>query len=174
MDRQIQPAKAEDLVRGENLVEATGGITAVVTGPKHGSARTVYLPDALLTILAEHIAEHREASDPDRWLFADEQGRPWHHDAVEWRWRATRKDAGAPTIRLHHLRHFYASGLIASGCDVVAVSQALGHGSTTTTHSTYLHLWHTAEDRTRDAAAALAQQTLATVHEPCTEESIQA
>ena len=37
----------------------------------------------------------------------------------------------------------------------------------------YLHLWHSAEDRTRVAADALARQTLATVHEPCTEEPIQ-
>ena len=28
---------------------------------------------------------------------------------------------------LHDLRHFYASGLIAAGCDVVTVQRALGH-----------------------------------------------
>jgi integrase len=29
--------------------------------------------------------------------------------------------------RLHDLRHFYASGLIAAGCDVLTVQRALGH-----------------------------------------------
>ncbi len=29
--------------------------------------------------------------------------------------------AGCDGIYLHHLRHFYASGLIAAGCDVVTV-----------------------------------------------------
>ncbi len=58
-------------------------------------------------------------------------------------------------IRLHDLRHFYASGLIAAGCDVVTVQRALGHASATTTLRTYAHLWPTAEDRTRAAAADL-------------------
>lgn len=174
VDRQIQTARAKDLERGENLAEATGGTVVVVTPPKAGSRRTVYLPDQLLEILSEHLAEgHAPGDGSERWLFADSEGRPWHANAVEWRWRATRTDAGATTLRLHHLRHFYASGLIASGCDVVTVANAMGHASTATTHKTYLHLWHSAEDRTRVAADALARQTLATVHEPCTEEPIQ-
>jgi hypothetical protein len=31
------------------------------------------------------------------------------------------------TPGLHDLRHFYASGLIVAGCDVVTVQRALGH-----------------------------------------------
>ncbi len=58
-------------------------------------------------------------------------------------------------MTLHDLRHFYASALIAAGCDVVAVQRALGHAKATTTLSTYRHLWPTAEDRTRAAAADL-------------------
>src|ERR1700733_9573959 len=50
--------------------------------------------------------------------------------------------------------HFYASGLISQGCDVVTVQRALGHASATTTLSTYAHLWPSAEDRTRKAAEA--------------------
>ena len=55
---------------------------------------------------------------------------------------------------LHDLRHFYASGLIASGC-VVTVQRALGHASATITLGVYSHLWPTAEDRTRAAAGDL-------------------
>mgnify|MGYP001828397401 CR=1 FL=1 len=40
-----------------------------------------------------------------------------------------------------HLRHFFASGLIASGCDVVAVQRALGHAKASTTLRIYGHLW---------------------------------
>lgn len=56
---------------------------------------------------------------------------------------------------MHDLRHFYASGLIGSGCDVVSVQRALGHTKPTTTLTTYAHLWPSAEDRVRDAAASL-------------------
>ncbi|CAA9439943.1 MAG: Phage integrase family protein [uncultured Pseudonocardia sp.] len=64
-------------------------------------------------------------------------------------WRKARPAAGLPTLRMHDLRHFYASGLIAAGCDVVTVQRALGHASATVTLSTYAHLWPSAEDRTR-------------------------
>jgi integrase len=62
--------------------------------------------------------------------------------------------------RLHDLRHFYASGLIAAGCDVVTVQQALGYSSAAITLTTYSHLWPDANDRTRKAAAGLVDQAL--------------
>lgn len=98
--------------------------------------------------------------EPDRWLF-DEGGKPWHDNLVDYRWRSTRTDAGL-AHKLHDLRHYFASGLIAAGCDVVTVQRAMGHSSATTTLSTYAHLWPTAEDKTRAAAAAMAAEVLAT------------
>ncbi|HEY8621464.1 MAG TPA: tyrosine-type recombinase/integrase [Dermatophilaceae bacterium] len=71
------------------------------------------------------------------------------------RWRRALKQAGVSGVRLHDLRHYFASGLIAAGCDVVTVQRALGHARATTTLDTYSHLWPTAEDRTREAAASL-------------------
>ncbi len=68
---------------------------------------------------------------------------------------ATTKAAETPALHLHGLRHFYASGLIAAGCDVVTVQRALGHRSPSTTLDTYSHLWPSAEDRTRAGAASL-------------------
>ena len=127
----------------------------------------------LIEILAGHIATHAADGKPDRWLFADDQGRPWHDNSVTWRWRGTRDAAGLKT-RLHDLRHFFASGLIAAGCNVVTVQRAMGHATATTTLNTYSHLWPTAEDKTRDAASAMAKQALAarsTVHTPCTKGS---
>ena len=94
-----------------------------------------------------------------RWLF-DEGGKPWHDNLVDYRWRSTRADAGL-TYKLHDLRHYFASGLIAAGCDVVTVQRAMGHASAATTLSTYAHLWPTAEDKTRAAAAEMAAAVLA-------------
>jgi integrase len=133
------------------------GSTYVVRLPKYGSERVVYLPDDLVTILSEHVAAHLSDSGPDRWLFTvgDE---PMYDNAITWRWRATRTAAKLPHVRLHDLRHFYASGLIAAGCDVVTVQRALGHSTATTTLNTYSHLWPSAEDRTRKAAAELMRQ----------------
>lgn len=59
-------------------------------------------------------------------------------------------------------RHYFASGLIAAGCDVVTVQRAMGHASATTTLSTHAHLWPTVEDGTRAAASGVAAAVLAT------------
>lgn len=158
--RQIQRAKAADVAAGKDLVEAVAGITVILRAPKYESERTIYLPDELVAILSEHVRHHTPGAVPDRWLF-DEGGRPWHDNLVDYRWRSTRNDAGV-TYKLHELRHYFASGLIAAGCDVVTVQRAMGHASATTTLSTYAHLWPTAEDKTRAAASGMAAAVLAT------------
>jgi integrase len=89
-----------------------------------------------------------------------------HDNAITWRWRATRTSAGRGHVRLHDLRHFYASGVIAAGCDVVTVQRALGHSTATTTLNTYSHLWPTAADRTRKVAAGLMRQALEVTRRP--------
>ena len=43
---------------------------------------------------------------------------------------------------------------------MVTVQRALGHSSATTTLNTYSHLWPTAEDRTRKAAAAIMETSI--------------
>lgn len=61
----------------------------------------------------------------DAWLFTVGDG-PMYDNDIDWRWHASRSSAGPPHVRLHDLRPFYASGLIAAGCDVVTVQRALG------------------------------------------------
>ncbi|MGE2690083.1 tyrosine-type recombinase/integrase [Mycolicibacterium pulveris] len=132
-----------------------------IRGPKYGSERTVYVPDGLVTILAEHVRLFRGGDDPDRWLFpgARDDSLPAHAATVSRWWRLVRADVGIDN-RLHDLRHFYASGLIAAGCDVVTVQRALGHSSASVTLDTYSHLWPDANDRTRKAAEGLLDQAL--------------
>jgi integrase len=122
--------------------------------PKYNSERTIAVPDALLEMLSEHV---RLGLTSD-WLFAGVDDHPPHQNTIGHRWRTTTKRAGVQGVRLHDLRHFFASGLIASGCDVVAVQRALGHAKSTTTLTTYAHLWPSAEDRVRDASAALVAE----------------
>ena len=97
--RQLQRAKPADIEAGKNLVEAAGGIAVVVRPPKYESERTIYLPDELVTILAEHVRLHTPKGKPTRWLF-DEGGKPWHDNLVDYRWRATRT-AGEVSCKLH-------------------------------------------------------------------------
>jgi integrase len=135
-------------------VQRAGYHQVEIRAPKHGSERTVYAPDGLLEVLAEHIRTYAPGDDPGRWLFAGHGSDPMTHDPAGTLWKRARAAAGV-SCRLHDLRHFYASGLINVGCDVVTVQRALGHHSATVTLSTYAHLWPDASDRTRAAAGQL-------------------
>ncbi len=111
-------------------------------------------------MLSRHIATHRPGANLTRWLFEAAPGSPPHQNTVGYQWRRACQGASVAGVTLHQLRHFYASGLIAAGCDVVTVQRALGHAKATTTLNTYAHLWPTAEDRTRAAAADLLAAAL--------------
>ena len=135
-------------------VQRLGAGEVEIRLPKYNSERTVAVPDALLELLAEHV----RLGLTNEWLFSGVEDVPPHQNTVGHRWRTTLKRADVEGVRLHDLRHFYASGLIASGCDVVAVQRALGHAKSTTTLTTYAHLWPSAEDRVREAAASLVAE----------------
>jgi len=140
-------------------VQRVNGSAVRISPPKYGSERAIAAPDELLAVLARHIEEHGVRGE-EGWLFVGAHGDPPHQNTVGHRWRTTLTAAKLSGIRLHDLRHFYASGLIAAGCDVVTVQRALGHARATTTLNTYSHLWPTAEDRTRAAAADLMRSSL--------------
>ena len=144
-------------------VQRAGGSAVEIRAPKYGSERVVFLPDELLALLAEHVA--RTGVRLAGWLFVGAGDGPPNQDSVGTQWRRTCAGGGSG-VKLHDLRHFYASGLIAQGCDVVTVQRALGHSAATTTLNTYSHLWPTAEDRTRKAAGAMMSTALDTSATP--------
>lgn len=126
-----------------------------VRPPKYGSERTVPLPDELLLLLAQRM----ERPIVEGWLFYGERG-PAGDNWAHARFNKARKAASCPQVTVHSLRHFYASGLISAGCDVVTVQRALGHSKPSITLDTYSHLWPSAEDRTRSGAASIMSQVL--------------
>ena len=143
VQRQVQRAEA-------------GGVE--LTPPKAGSERVVYLPDELVEMIAWHV-EHIGVRGFEKWLFVGARKLPVPSDGIGGYWRRILDDAGIARFRMHDLRHFYASGLIAAGCDVVTVQRALGHAKASFTLNVYSHLWPTAEDRTRVAAASLMRDS---------------
>jgi integrase len=164
------PAGDVDAARGVLAVrrQVQGQVRAEleVTVPKAGSERDVPLPNRLTNLVTEHVATvgiYGEAG----WLFQSGNAL-MNRNSAGHQWRRIRATAGLGEFTLHDLRHFYASALIAAGCDVVTVQRALGHSSATITLNTYSHLWPTAEDRTRSAAEELIAQVLDAPVADCT------
>lgn len=144
-------------VQGENIR------LAKTVPPKAGSERTIAIPKELCDMLARHISE---VGTMDNYFFFRGPSSLIPMSAQQI-WRKIRTAAHLPDrYTLHTLRHFYASALIASGCDVVTVQRALGHSSASITLNVYSHLWPTAEDRTRQAAGELMRSVTDSVADP--------
>lgn len=153
----IQVGDVDFLRRTLNVsrqVQREAGHDLEIRAPKYGSERIVALPDELLLILSRHVSEVGVYGE-DQWFFAGEDGLPARPRRISYAWDKTVAAAGVGKMNAHSLRHFYASGLIAAGCDVVTVQRSLGHASPAVTLNTYSHLWPDAADRTRAAAGAL-------------------
>ena len=115
-------------------VQRRAGHSLEIRAPKYNSERVIYLPDDLVTMLSEYVRNF--GVRPQGWLFVGMDGAPPHSNTIGRWWRRALKDAGlqpppadkakskrqSAAFHLHDLRHFYASGLIAQGCDVVSPS----------------------------------------------------
>jgi integrase len=76
-----------------------------------------------------------------------------HFQGVEKIWRSVREAAGFPTLRLHDLRHSFASVGLARGDALAVIGAILGHADVKTT-SRYAHL---ADDPVRRAADEISR-----------------
>lgn len=116
------------------------------------SYRTVPLPDPLAPMITAHIA----ATDPRTHglLFTTDAHAPVSRSTFRKVWANAAAAAGRPGMRLHDMRHAYASALIDAGESVKVVQARLGHASATITLDTYGHLFPASEERTRSAAGA--------------------
>ena len=86
-----------------------------IRAPKYGSERKVHLADGLVEMLSARLAAHCPGTDPGRFVFGFGQDVPPDQNTVGFWWRKARAAAGCDAVKLHDLRHFYASGLIAAG-----------------------------------------------------------
>lgn len=132
--------------------------------------RAVVLFPALGRMLREHKAASA-FSKPGDPVFASRAGTPFYYRNVERRGldaaadRAGLNGDGRPKLRLHDLRHCFASLLIAEGADVVYVSRQLGHADPSITLKVYSHLFDRHRHAERTSAAlearfgALLEQT---------------
>jgi integrase len=115
-----------------------------------------------MQVLTEHLAEQDVeraafgASYQDEDLvFCWENGRPLHPGAVSVRFQRIVREAGLPRIRLHDVRHTYATMALRAGVNPKIVSTRLGHATVAFTLDTY-----TADIPELDQAAAVTISNL--------------
>jgi integrase len=111
------------------------------------SRRTIALPSFALERLRRHRLDQAErfmaagAGRPDgSTLVFEREGMPWNPNTFGATFAGMVDDAGLPRVRLHDLRHSFASLLLAGGADLKTVSTALGHSTISVTADVYAHV----------------------------------
>ncbi len=116
------------------------------------SYRTVPLPQVVADELARHLAV---AGRREGLIFAGRDGLPARLNTFTVAWRHALAVVDGPKgLRLHDLRHSYASALIQAGESVKTIQARMGHASAMVTLDVYGHLWPDSEERTRAAVDA--------------------
>jgi integrase len=119
--------------------------------------RVIALDEATVAVLRAHRAQRAEdllalgLGWRDGWfVFSSSAGeRPWRPDYASARWRKLRGELGLERVRLHDLRHYMATSMLADGVAPTTVAGRLGHSTTATTLDRYAHFL-----RAADASAA--------------------
>lgn len=117
------------------------------------SERTLKIPPSLQAFL-KPILERCTEEAP--FVFGGEVSLPITN--VRRRLNDAIKRSGVKPIRLHDFRHSFATNLIGSGANIVAVSHYLGHSTIQQTLDTYTHLLEKADDQMVDLVEALIGQ----------------
>ena len=133
--REALDAKWQDVDWGQKLWR--------IPKTKSGKVRHVPLSSGALKLLREL----KEKSDPAiEHIFANPHtGRPFV--SIFYSWDTARTEAGLPELRIHDLRHSFASFLVNAGRSLYEVQELLGHADIRTT-SRYAHL---SRERLREA-----------------------
>jgi len=99
------------------------------------SYRSIAISSDAVTMLTE--MKKRKLSD---YVFPSPSGGPISPDSVRHMLHRVLKRAGLPAIRLHDLRHTFATLALQNGVDIKTVSGMLGHFSAGFTLDTYAHV----------------------------------
>jgi integrase len=88
-------------------------------------------------------------------LFIWPDGRPLHPDTITALFRRHVTEAGLPRIRLHDVRHSYATAALKAGVPAKIISERLGHASVAFTLQVYSHVIPGMDAQAADQIAAL-------------------
>jgi integrase len=145
-------------LRVEGTLQRSAGSLVVLPPKTERSRRTVPIPPALAELLRSHRAEQNErrllsgpAWHAGDYVFDRGDGEPIDPDTFSKSFRAAAARAGLHGVRLHDLRHAFASMLVSAGTNVRVVSDLLGDATVGFTLSVYTH------PSEQEAAAAVAE-----------------
>jgi len=152
--KDIDFAKSRLAIRRSLVL--VGGIARVLQPKTPKSRRSVPIPAETATALKGHRKarlEERVALGPGYedgdLVFCREDGTPLHPDTFSERFERHVKAAGLPKIRVHDVRHSFATLALQAGVPAKVVSETLGHSGVSITLDTYSHVLPSMQERQR-------------------------
>ena len=109
----------------------------------------------------DDAAEWAAAWTGDGHVFTREDGAPWHPDRVRVLFQQAVKATGAPRIRMHDLRHTWATLALRAGVHPKVVQERLGHANIRITLDTYSHVLPDMQESAAELVASLVADALA-------------
>ncbi|HZL07027.1 MAG TPA: site-specific integrase [Coriobacteriia bacterium] len=94
-------------------------------------------------------------------VFTREDGEPWHPDRVRVLFQEAIKAAKAPRIRMHDLRHTWATLALRAGVHPKVVQERLGHANIRITMDTYSHCLPDMQESAAELVASVVVAALA-------------
>ena len=148
------------------VVDGLDGL--VVKDGKTHRAYVVALDSDTVEVLRRHRDASREraavcgVSLADRgfvFSFDPDGTRPWRPDTLTHRVSRLRQQVGLPEVRLHDIRHYVATRLLAGGVPISTVAGRLGHARASTTLNVYSHFVPATDRVAADLLASLLTST---------------
>ena len=150
---------ANSTVHVQRSLQRVDGRLQIVPVKTPASRAPVIAPRGLIQILKKHRTAQRtqRLSEGPEWqggdfVFTSVRGTPLEPRNVSRAWADVREDAGLPRVRLHDLRHGYATILTALGVPPRVVMEMLRHANIGITMNVYAGV---DLDTQREAAASL-------------------
>jgi integrase len=140
------------------IAQVDGGL--IQKDPKTHADRWVQVPDRLLDVLEQWRRDQAakalaEGVTPGEWVVSYVGHELVWPDTVSHWWADTRKLAGVKGVRLHDLRHGYATWALAAGMSPIDIAHQLGHKGANMILSVY---GHSLTDGQRHIATVIGEQ----------------
>lgn len=125
---------------------------------KNGKTRTFKVAESVIELLLsikekqDNLSASPDYSNEEGFVFTSDNGTHLYSDTVYRAFKRIAASIGMPTLRLHDLRHTFATLSIQNGTDIKTVSTTLGHATAAYTLDIYTHV---SEIMQNDAASRM-------------------
>ena len=146
---RVSPSTPRVVVAGrarESESKTDAGVRSLALDPETWAALKAYRET--------WAQERRLLGQNTKLLFVWPDGRPLHPDTITGVFHRHCDAAGLPRIRLHDVRHSYATAALRAGVSPKIVSERLGHSTVAFTLQTYVHVIPTMDEQAASTAAA--------------------